>query len=148
MAEVPPDIEVIVVHDAARPLAKPALFHRVVVALRDRGAMGIVPVVPSADTVKRIAQGLVVETIARDDVGLAQTPQAFIASALREAHDRARASGLVGTDDAVLVESCGHQVAVVDGHPENFKVTTPSDLERAEELLAARRARGRRAAGG
>jgi 2-C-methyl-D-erythritol 4-phosphate cytidylyltransferase len=148
MAKVPPGVQVILVHDAARPLADPALFRRVVEALRETGAMGVVPVVPTADTVKRVTEGRVVETIARDDVGLAQTPQAFVASALREAHDRARASGLGGTDDAALLEAYGHPVAVVDGHWENFKVTTPQDLERAEKLLAARHAGRRGAAGG
>jgi 2-C-methyl-D-erythritol 4-phosphate cytidylyltransferase len=148
MAEVPPDAPVILVHDAARPLADPDLFRRVVAALRETGSMGVVPVVPSADTVKRVTDGRVVETIARHDVGLAQTPQAFVASALREAHDRARASGLEGTDDAALLEANGQPVTVVHGQSENFKVTTPQDLERAETLLAARHAEKRGAAGG
>jgi 2-C-methyl-D-erythritol 4-phosphate cytidylyltransferase len=136
--QVPADADVIVVHDAARPLAEPALFRQIVEALRETGAMGIVPVVPSPDTLKRVVGGWVQETVDRREIGLAQTPQAFVASALLEAHARARAAGMAGTDDAMLLEAFGFRVAAVEGDPENFKITTPRDLERAQDIMARR----------
>ena len=138
IAEVPADVDVIVVHDAARPLAEPVLFRGVVEALEASEIMGVVPVIASPDTVKRVAGGRVLETVAREDIGLAQTPQAFVASALLDAHAQARARALHATDDAMLLEACGYQVAAIGGDPENFKVTTPVDLERAAGVLARR----------
>jgi 2-C-methyl-D-erythritol 4-phosphate cytidylyltransferase/2-C-methyl-D-erythritol 2,4-cyclodiphosphate synthase len=130
---VPPDVERIVCHDAARPLASPDLFDRVVEAL-NRGD-GAVPVVGCVDTVKRIREGRVIETIPRHEVGLVQTPQAFGASALREAHQRASAGGLEATDDAMLLEAAGFRIVAVEGEPWNFKVTTIEDVRRAERVL-------------
>jgi 2-C-methyl-D-erythritol 4-phosphate cytidylyltransferase len=138
IAEVPPDADVIVVHDAARPLVEPELFRRVVEALATTRAMGVVPVVASPDTVKRVARGRVVETVAREEIGLAQTPQAFVASALLDAHAQAGRRSLSGTDDAVLLEACGYRVAAIEGDPQNFKITTSRDLERAMDVLARR----------
>jgi 2-C-methyl-D-erythritol 4-phosphate cytidylyltransferase len=134
---IPPDVEVVVCHDAARPFASPALFVRVLQALRSTDADAAVPVVSSPDTVKRIAAGRVVETIPRDDIGLAQTPQAFRAEVLRRAHQEAVRTGLAATDDAMLVEAIGSRVVVVEGEPTNFKVTTPEDLRRAAALIMA-----------
>jgi 2-C-methyl-D-erythritol 4-phosphate cytidylyltransferase len=138
LSAVPAAAEVVVCHDAARPLAPPELFDRVLAALSRTGADGVVPVVPSPDTVKRVGRGHVVETIARDEVGLAQTPQAFDAATLRRAHRRALRSGLRGTDDAMLLEALGHRVAVIEGAATNFKITTLEDLERAERILSGR----------
>lgn len=123
-------------HDAARPLASPELFRRVLAGLAE--ADGAVPVVPLADTVKRVAHGRVVETLPREQLVLAQTPQAFRAEALRDAHRRARARGLQGTDDSMLVEAAGYAVATVDGEPWNFKVTLEEDLARADRMLSGR----------
>lgn len=131
---VPGSARVVVCHDAARPFATPQLFRRVLAALR--AADGSVPVVWSTDTVKRVRDGRVVETLPRAEVAFAQTPQAFRAEVLREAHRRAIRSGLEATDDAALVEAAGFDVVAVEGEPSNFKVTTPEDLARAEELLA------------
>jgi 2-C-methyl-D-erythritol 4-phosphate cytidylyltransferase/2-C-methyl-D-erythritol 2,4-cyclodiphosphate synthase len=139
LAAAAADADVIVCHDAARPFASAELFAAVVHVLRaarSSGTAGVIPVVPSADTVKRIADGRVVETVPRDEVALVQTPQAFDAGALRDAHARARDGGLEGTDDAALLEAAGYAVAVVPGEPENFKITTADDLERAERRLA------------
>jgi 2-C-methyl-D-erythritol 4-phosphate cytidylyltransferase len=138
LSAVPPAAEVLVCHDAARPLAPPQLFDRVVEAVGATGAQGVVPVVSSPDTVKRVGGGYVVETIARDQVGLAQTPQAFMAASLREAHRDAIRSGPEATDDAMLLEAAGHRVAVIEGVAANFKITTYEDLERAERILAGR----------
>jgi len=122
--------DVIVVHDAARPFATTELT-ATVISVVVGGDEGAVPVVAIPDTVKRVRGGQVVATEDRSELGLAQTPQAFRASVLREAHARAEAAGLDLTDDAALVEWAGHRVAVVPGEPGNFKITTVADLERA-----------------
>jgi 2-C-methyl-D-erythritol 4-phosphate cytidylyltransferase/2-C-methyl-D-erythritol 2,4-cyclodiphosphate synthase len=127
---VSPGCEIIVVHDGARPFATTELAATVVSEVV-RGNDGAVPVVAIPDTVKRVRGGQVVATEDRSELGLAQTPQAFRASVLREAHARAEAVGLDLTDDAALVEWAGHRVAVVPGEPGNFKITTMADLERA-----------------
>jgi 2-C-methyl-D-erythritol 4-phosphate cytidylyltransferase len=133
LAEIPDDADVVVVHDAARPLATDALFAAVVGAVRD-GADGAVPGLPVADTIKRVDGGQVIETVPRDDLVAVQTPQAFRAGALRAAH-RDRADG---TDDAALVERDGGKVVVVPGDPANVKVTGPDDLELVATLRSRR----------
>ena len=135
---LPSGAERVVCHDAARPFASVELFGRVLARLR--GVQGVVPVVPSPDTVKRVREGLVIETVPRDELGLVQTPQAFAAEALVDAHRRARQKRLRATDDAVLLEAAGYRVAAVEGDPGNFKITTPEDLRRAEFLVADLRA--------
>jgi 2-C-methyl-D-erythritol 4-phosphate cytidylyltransferase len=134
LGAVAPDADVIVVHDAARPLATVVLFESVVVAVR-AGADGAVCAVPVADTLKRVDAAVVVETLDRRPLWAAQTPQAFAAPALRRAH----AGGPEATDDATLVEACGGRVVVVAGDPRNLKLTRPADLIVAEALLATLR---------
>jgi 2-C-methyl-D-erythritol 4-phosphate cytidylyltransferase len=134
LAVVPESAQVIVVHDAARPLASRSLFAAVVDAVA-AGADAAVPVLPVVDTVKRVRDGRVVETVARDDLVLVQTPQAFRAAALRAAH----AGGAVDTDDAALVEAAGGTVAVVEGERHNLKLTLPDDLDLARALLEQER---------
>ena len=133
LAAVPAEADVIVVHDAARPLATPQLFERVVRAVRE-GADGAIPVVAVVDTIRRRSGGVV----DRDELVAVQTPQAFRADVLRTAH----ASGADATDDAALVESAGGTVVVVDGEPENRKITTPVDLLIAEALAPSARDEG------
>ncbi|MGZ4132810.1 MAG: 2-C-methyl-D-erythritol 4-phosphate cytidylyltransferase [Actinomycetota bacterium] len=128
-----PDVAIVAVHDAARPFAPPDLFTEVVRAVED-GADGAVPIVPMTDTVKRIVDGRVDATIERDELGLAQTPQAFRTDVLAAAHTRAATEGREVTDDAALLEREGRVVAV-PGDPMNFKVTTLLDLARAEERM-------------
>jgi 2-C-methyl-D-erythritol 4-phosphate cytidylyltransferase len=128
LAAVPEPAEVVVVHDAARPAATPALFAAVVAAVR-AGADGAVPGLPVVDTIKRVAGDVVVETLERAELVAVQTPQAFAAAALRAAH----AAGGEATDDAALVEAAGGRVVVVPGEPDNVKVTTPADLVRLAE---------------
>jgi 2-C-methyl-D-erythritol 4-phosphate cytidylyltransferase len=123
---------VVVVHDAARPLASPALFDAVIGAVR-AGADAAVPGLPISDTVKRVDRDHVVETIARDELVAVQTPQAFGAEALRAAHT----GGGDATDDAALIEAAGGNVVVVPGDPRNLKVTTPDDLAVAASLLVS-----------
>ena len=129
---LPPGFDVVVCHDVARPFASPRLFSAVLGALVR--ADGAVPVVPVADTVKRMSKGRVVETVPRDDLVLAQTPQAFLRGVLERAHEEAEADGVTATDDAALLERAGGHVAVVPGEPDNMKVTAPEDLERAEAV--------------
>jgi 2-C-methyl-D-erythritol 4-phosphate cytidylyltransferase len=132
LAAVPSDAEVIVVHDAARPLAGDDLFSAVVDAVRAGDVDGAVPVVPVTDTLKRVDAGRVVATVDRDGLLAVQTPQAFAAGALRAAH----AGAADATDDAGLLEAAGLVVAAVAGDPRNLKVTRPEDLALAEALLA------------
>jgi 2-C-methyl-D-erythritol 4-phosphate cytidylyltransferase / 2-C-methyl-D-erythritol 2,4-cyclodiphosphate synthase len=138
LAVVAADARLVICHDAARPFASPELFDRVVAALSERPeARGAVPVVTPPDTVKRVRDGVVVETLARAELALAQTPQAFDAEAIRGAHARAERLGLEATDDAMLLELAGDTVVTVPGEPANFKITTPEDMARAERLLAS-----------
>lgn len=125
LTAVPPEAEVILVHDAARPVPVPAVWERVLAAV-EGGADGAVPAVPVTDTLRDRDGG----TVDRDRFVAVQTPQAFRAAALREA----LAGGAEGTDDASLVEGRGGRVVVVDGDPRNIKVTTPVDLALAELL--------------
>lgn len=138
LGAVPADVAIVAVHDAARALATPSLFDAVLAAVTGTLA-GAVPVIPVPDTVKRVEGELVAETVPREHLALAQTPQAFLRGPLIEAHRRAAAEGRVFTDDASLVEWAGGAVATVPGDPENFKVTTGGDLDRAEFVLRRRR---------
>jgi 2-C-methyl-D-erythritol 4-phosphate cytidylyltransferase len=130
LALVPADVDVVVVHDAARPLASPDLFARVVAAVR-AGADAAVPAIPVADTLKRVREHTVVETVPRDDLVTVQTPQAFTRVALERAH----AGDGVGTDDAALVEAAGGTVVVVEGEARNLKLTRADDLALAQALM-------------
>ncbi|HVT77092.1 MAG TPA: IspD/TarI family cytidylyltransferase [Acidimicrobiales bacterium] len=130
LAVIPTMAEVIVVHDAARPLAPPALFDSVVAAVR-AGADAAVPGLVPPDTVKRVAGDVVVETLDRSELVLVQTPQAFRAEVLRAAH----VGDPDATDDAALVERAGGKVVVVPGSPAAHKVTTPDDLAALAQRL-------------
>ncbi len=123
LAAVPAHAGIVIVHDAARPFAAPALFHAVVDAVA-AGADGAVPGVPVTDTIKQVAGGRVVATLDRDSLVAVQTPQAFTAVALRDAH----ATAGEATDDAALVEARGGRVVVVPGDPANTKITLRADL--------------------
>jgi 2-C-methyl-D-erythritol 4-phosphate cytidylyltransferase len=123
VAEVPGEATVIMVHDAARPLLSESVVGRVLTALND-GWEGAVPGMVPADTVKRVARGGVEETVPRERVRLVQTPQAFVASALRDALANARDA----SDCAAMVESRGGRIAVVEGDRRLLKVTDGEDL--------------------
>jgi 2-C-methyl-D-erythritol 4-phosphate cytidylyltransferase len=128
---VPQHAAVIVVHDGTRPLATRALFTKVIDAIKE-GADAAVPALASADTLKRVRDGIVVGSVDRDEVMAVQTPQAFRAEVLRRAHSR----GDDATDDAGLVEALGVTVSIVPGDARNIKVTTPADLELVRALAA------------
>jgi 2-C-methyl-D-erythritol 4-phosphate cytidylyltransferase len=128
------DADVVVVHDAARPLASTALFHAVVDAV-DAGADAAVPGLPITDTVKRVrtdeTQIVVVHSVPRRDLMTVQTPQAFKREVLVRAHELT----LDATDDASLVEALGGRVVVVAGEMENIKITQPGDLQRVASFM-------------
>ena len=130
------ETDLVLVHDAARPFCPPTLIDRTLDAALETGAA--VPALRATDTVKRAAtrEGrLVVDaTLPRDHIYLAQTPQAFRIDVLLEAVALGR-SGVDATDEACLVECCGHAVSLVEGAPDNFKVTTPADLRRAADRV-------------
>jgi 2-C-methyl-D-erythritol 4-phosphate cytidylyltransferase len=137
---VPGDTELIVIHDGVRPLVSLDLLGAVLKAANDHGAA--LAAMPAGDTVKRAKKEVVVETVERETIWLAQTPQAFQASILRLAYEKASRDKLMVTDDAALVERLGVSVHLVPGSPENIKVTTPTDLIIAEALLAQREVEG------
>ena len=130
VAEVPGEVPVILVHDAARPLVDDAVIGRVIEALGD-GFDGAVPGLPVPDTVKRVRDDAVHETLARDELVAVQTPQCFEAAALRAA-----LTGAEGPDCASLVEANGGRIRVVAGDERLLKVTTRADLERVAAWLS------------
>jgi 2-C-methyl-D-erythritol 4-phosphate cytidylyltransferase len=122
------DADIVVVHDAARPLASPALFHAVVAAVRG-GADAAIPGLALTDTVKQVRvvgdDTIVTTTVSRDELITVQTPQAF----RRDVLERAHAKGDDASDDAALVEALGARVFVVDGEAHNVKITYLSDID-------------------
>jgi 2-C-methyl-D-erythritol 4-phosphate cytidylyltransferase/2-C-methyl-D-erythritol 2,4-cyclodiphosphate synthase len=135
LRRVPRDTSIVVVHDGARPLVRPALIGRVITAARRYGAA--VPGVPALETMKRVDARFVTATLDRDRVWAIQTPQAFRFPLLKDAFRRARRKGFQGTDEACLVERLGVKVRVVPGSRENIKITTAEDLRLAEARIAA-----------
>ena len=136
LATVPAEAAVICVHDAARPFASPDLYAAVIAAVRE-GADGCVPALPVTDTVKRVRDGWVVDTLERAELVAVQTPQAFRAEVLRRAHADTAIDPVAAaaTDDAALVERAGGRVAVVPGEAWNRKITHPDDLAWARRLV-------------
>jgi 2-C-methyl-D-erythritol 4-phosphate cytidylyltransferase / 2-C-methyl-D-erythritol 2,4-cyclodiphosphate synthase len=127
--------DIVVIHDAARPLVTDDLIRRTIDAAVQHGAA--IAAVPARDTVKRAgADRMIAATLAREEIFLAQTPQAFRTDVLRAALARA-SHGIDATDEAMLAEQAGHRVRLVDGDPRNLKITTPDDLAMAESFLGA-----------
>lgn len=129
------EAEIVVVHDAARPFATPAIFAAAIAAAAHAGAA--IAAIPVADTLKRVDARTIFATLARAGLWQAQTPQAFRREILIRAHERATRERDRATDDAELAERIGLRVAVVDGSALNLKITTPDDLRIAEALAAA-----------
>jgi 2-C-methyl-D-erythritol 4-phosphate cytidylyltransferase len=129
--------DIVLVHDAVRPLVTPEVIQEVIEAAQKYGAA--IAGIPAVDTVKQVertAEGALIKaTIPRAAIVMAQTPQAFRYSVIKKAFDEAATDGFVGTDEASLVERSGHDVAVVMGSPRNIKITAPSDMELAEFYL-------------
>lgn len=135
--DLPPECEIIVIHDAARPLVPASVIESVIAHAR-RGH-GVVPAIPVADTLKRVGDsGAITGTVERDDLWRAQTPQAFPREMIERAYTHARAMGLTATDDAALCELLGLPVVVVPGSERAMKITDEADFARAEALHSLR----------
>jgi 2-C-methyl-D-erythritol 4-phosphate cytidylyltransferase len=134
LAAIDTDVDVVLVHDAARPFVEADVIREVIAAAAETGAA--IAAIPAADTLKQVNDDdVVIATLPRDGVWYTQTPQGFRTDLLRDAHARADAEGIDATDDAMLVERCGHPVRVVRSNSTNFKITTPADLELARALV-------------
>ena len=133
---IPPESDLVVIHDGVRPLVSVGLVALVLDAARRHGAA--IAAIPAGDTVKQVEDQRVVTTLQRETIWLAQTPQAFRVDLLRRAYQKAASDRIVLTDDAALVERIGVSVHLVRSSAENIKVTTPSDLVVAEAILAQR----------
>jgi 2-C-methyl-D-erythritol 4-phosphate cytidylyltransferase len=129
-------VDLVIVHDGARPFASEQILARVIELAREHG--GAIAAVPVKDTIKLAGEsGAVQRTIPRDRLWAAQTPQGFAYELLLRAHERAEADAFMGTDDAELVERLGGAtVAIVESSYENLKITTPDDLIVAERIAA------------
>lgn len=132
-----PDVDIVLVHDAARPLVPVEVVSAVAQAVRD-GKDAVIPVLPVVDTIKNVdLDGAVQATVDRDTLRIVQTPQGFRRELLQRAHAASDGAGI--TDDAGLVEALGYTVTTVPGHDEALKVTRPFDIYVAEAILARRR---------
>lgn len=129
------EAELVAIHDAARPLVSPALFNACIRQAERTG--GAIAAIPLADTLKRVKDGIIAETIPRAGMWQAQTPQVFRRDLIIRAHQIAQERGITATDDADLIERMGTPVSVVESSPVNFKITTRADLDLAELVLAA-----------
>ena len=143
LRELGPEVDVVLVHDAARPLVPAELVDSVTSAVR-AGAPAVVPVLVVSDTIKQVDEsGRVVATLDRSHLRAVQTPQGFSRALLQRAHESAVEEGFDDvTDDAGLIERIGETVVVIPGHEEALKVTRPFDLTIAEAVLARRRSAG------
>jgi 2-C-methyl-D-erythritol 4-phosphate cytidylyltransferase len=134
---LPPEIDIILVHDAARPLVTDAVIESCIAAAAE--GRSVVPAVPVTDTIKEVDEGgRITGTPDRRTLWSAQTPQAFPAAVLRDAYARAKEGRINATDDAALVARFGTTVTVVDGTVENIKITTAADFAVAEAYLTRR----------
>jgi 2-C-methyl-D-erythritol 4-phosphate cytidylyltransferase len=131
------DDGIVLVHDGARPFIDQDQIHSLVLAAEQYGAS--VLAVPVKDTVKKVIDNKVIETVDRSSLWAIQTPQAFRMSLLREAHEKAMEEDFLGTDDASLVERIGQDVIIIEGNYDNIKLTTPEDLFFAETIIHKRR---------
>ncbi|MFA5182228.1 MAG: 2-C-methyl-D-erythritol 4-phosphate cytidylyltransferase [Syntrophales bacterium] len=136
LAALPADCEIVVIHDAARPFVSSALIERAVDGAVREGA--VAAGIRVRDTVKRCdGEGRVIDTLDREQIWLAQTPQAFRRSIIVAAHQKAQEDNFHGTDDTVLVERMGIPVRMIAGIPGNIKITTAEDLAWAEYRFSA-----------
>lgn len=141
LSEAPAGTKIVLVHDAVRPFIDLNLIQRVVEAAEKQGA--VILAIPSVDTVKQVERQMILGTIPRERIVLAQTPQAFRFEIIQEAFRRAAADGFIGTDEASLVERLGHNVTVIMGSDRNIKITKPSDLPLARLYIAQEREQGK-----
>ena len=131
------ETDIVVVHDAVRPFVTLDMISQVIESTRTHGAA--IVAMPMRDTVKRVnGEGFIKETLSREALWLAQTPQAFRRDVLLRAHQQGEADGIEATDDAFLVERLGLPVAIVQGSSDNIKVTRPDDLHMGEAILTSK----------
>jgi 2-C-methyl-D-erythritol 4-phosphate cytidylyltransferase len=127
------ECSIVIVHDGVRPFVTPKMIEEGIKAAGETGAS--VVAVQAKDTVKRAVKGKKVQTLPRDEIWLAQTPQSFQFPLLMKAYQKANQEEITGTDDAFLVEQLGHPVRLIEGNYTNIKITTPEDLAFAEAFL-------------
>lgn len=138
LAVLPADCEIVLIHDAARPFVSSALIEKAVKGAVREGAVAVG--VRVRDTVKQCdSEGRVIGTLAREQIWMAQTPQAFRRATIVAAHQKAQEDNFYGTDDAMLVERMGIPVKMIDSIPDNIKITTTEDLAWAEYWLSKRK---------
>ncbi len=128
------DADIVVVHDVARPFATENMFIEGIKNIK-KGFDGSITAIPARDTIKRVKDNIVVETLNRDELYIVQTPQTFRFDILKRAHEKAVKDGFVGTDDASLVEWVGGKITINKGSVLNFKITTKEDLILANCLV-------------
>ncbi|WP_100404169.1 2-C-methyl-D-erythritol 4-phosphate cytidylyltransferase [Bacillus sp. FJAT-42315] len=129
--------DIVLVHDGARPFMMRKMIDELVKEAKISGAA--IAAVPVKDTIKRVKDGTVVETVERSSLWAVQTPQAFRLSSLLQAHEQAEKDGFLGTDDASLIERINLPVQIVEGDYDNIKLTTPEDLVFAEAIIQKRK---------
>jgi 2-C-methyl-D-erythritol 4-phosphate cytidylyltransferase len=139
LKEISPDCEYVLIHDGARPLILEQMISGLISKVK--GFDGVILAVPISDTVKEARKGSIVRTLNRDSLWAVQTPQAFRASILKEAHEVSKKNGYKATDDSSLVERLGFKVRIRTGSYENIKITTPVDVKIAESILTDRQRR-------
>lgn len=126
--------QIVVIHDGVRPFVGRELITACIEGAEETGAC--IAGVPASDTVKRVGgQNVIQETISRENIWLAQTPQAFSLGLIKEAFEKAIADGFSGTDDASLVERLGRPVRIIEGSRQNIKITTSADMDIAPQML-------------
>lgn len=135
LEKLDPSLEIVAIHDGARPLLSPNLLQNCLEAGMEFGAA--IPAIPVYDTLKR-GKEYAVETIPREELFTIQTPQVFWVELIKEAHRKAEAEGFLATDDASLVERLGVKVRMIKGEKENIKITDPEDLAMAEKLISGK----------
>ena len=133
-------VDIVLVHDAARPFITTPVIEKLTLAAYEKGAA--IAGVRAKDTMKKVTDGVIVETVDRDNLWSIQTPQAFRFDLLKEAEDDAEKVGFLGTDEAMLVERLGHQVYIVESTYENVKMTTKEDLVFGEAIIQHRNSLG------
>ena len=138
LAVLSADCEIVLIHDAARPFVSPALIEKAVNGAVREGAVAVG--VRARDTVKHCdGGGRVIDTLDREHIWMAQTPQVFRRAMIMAAHQKAQEDNFYGTDDAALVERMGIPVIMIDSNPDNIKITTTEDLAWAEYWLSTRK---------
>lgn len=136
LQSVPSDTDIVVVHDGVRPLvSKKSIIESIRIADKYGAAVVAAPV---KETIKRVEQDLVIETLPRQNLWQIQTPQSFKYDILKDAHEKARAENYYSTDEAALVERYGYQVKIIRGDYSNIKITTEEDLSMVRALYQKR----------